>query len=519
MTAFPGQKTFLDLFPAPEFLLLSTVGVSITDADTKLVQLRREILGDGFKLARSSKADNPKGAVESGLINNPDVLGAVLKNLTSPYGIRYVHASLPEEKTYLFTTRINWVPPEGLKDAVAFIIEENAPVTLAESVFDFEIIKEDERAGEIHLTVSVVPQSVVNAYVTLFESVGITPISFDLESQAIARAVIHRGDKRPHLIINLSLNKTGFYVVADEVVQFSTTPAYGIGEDESYPSLNDLKAEMRKVLAFWNARIDKSGQPGKKIEKILLTGLGGNKTEFVEKLMSESDIPYAPADVWLNMSPSRSHVSGMPFDESLSYASAIGLVLPKDRKNIFKLLTEEEKQKVVHKYAMHRAVVMLSAFIFVLVAGIIGLLPSYVLSNARQNEALARTRIVNSPGQIDNELALQAWLKETNQKLQVLSPALDTDRPSSFVERVLNQKVVDVRVTGFSWTRVKDKITLSVNGIALDRQALITFEDKINSSGYFSEVALPISNLAKDRDIDFQIKFSPAPPMSPTQTP
>ncbi|MDO8589926.1 MAG: pilus assembly protein PilM [bacterium] len=519
MTALLGQKTFLDFFPAPEFLLLSTVGIVITDTDTRLVQLRREILGDGFKLANSSQAANPAGAVEAGLINNPDALGAVLKKLALPYGIRYAHASLPEEKTYLFTTRINWVPPEGLKDAVAFIVEENAPVSLSESVFNFEIIKEDEHADEINLAVSVVPKNVINAYVELFESVGITPISFDLESQAIARAVIHRGDKRTQLIVNLSLRKTGFYIVADEVVQFSTTPAYGIGEDESYPSLNDLKAEMRKVLAFWNARTDKSGKPEKKIEKVILVGLGGSKTEFVEKLMSESDIPYAPADVGLNMSPSRSHVSGIPFDESLSYASAIGLVLPRGRKDMFKLLTEEGGHKVAHKYAMHRAVVMLSAFIFVLVAGIIGLLPSYVLSNARQNEALERTRIMNSAGQIDNESVLQAWLKEMNRKLRILSPALDMDRPSAFIERVLDQKATGVRVTGFSWIRAKDKVTLSVNGITLDRQALITFEDRINSSGYFSEVTLPISNLAKDKDIDFQIKFSPALPTPSAQTP
>jgi len=116
-----GQKTFLDLFPAPEFLLLSTAGIAVTDTDTKFVQLQREIFGDGFKLANSSKIDNPQGIIESN----------VLKKLSSRYGIRYAHAVLPEEKAYLFTTTIGWVPPLGLKDAVAFIIEENAPVSLA----------------------------------------------------------------------------------------------------------------------------------------------------------------------------------------------------------------------------------------------------------------------------------------------------------------------------------------------------------------------------------------------------
>ena len=108
----------------------------------------------------------------------------------------------------------------------------------------------------------------------------------------------------------------------------------------------------------------------------------------------------------------------------------------------------------------------------------------------------------------EDDALLQAWLEETNRKLQVLSPTLDTDRPSDFIEKILDQRVAGIIITGFSWVKVKDKITLSASGVATSRQSLITFGNRINASKDFSEVALPISNLAKDRDIDFQIKFS-----------
>lgn len=331
MTAFVRQKTFLDFFPVPEFLLLSTTGIVITDEATRFVQLRKEVFGDGFELAHATKVDNPKGLVESGLVNNPKELVPILKKLSLHYGIHYAHATLPEEKAYLFTTTIGWVPPLGLRDAVAFIIEENAPISLAESIFDFEIVRKDREAGEIKIAVSVLQKSVVNAYIELFESADIIPISFDIESQAVSRAVLHRTDKRPHLIINLSLNKTGFYVVEEEVVQFSTTLTYGVSEDDSYPSLDDLKGEMHKVLTFWSARTDKSGNPEKKIEKIILCGVGANKKDFVEKLISGCDIPAVLADVWLNTFSKRNHTTEIPFDESLGYASAIGLALPRRR--------------------------------------------------------------------------------------------------------------------------------------------------------------------------------------------
>src|SRR3972149_4403652 len=227
------QKTLLDLFPVPEFLLLSTTGIVVKDTDTRFVRLRRKIFGKGFELAHASKIDNPKGSVESGLINNPDELANVLREFSSHYGVSYVKAILPEEKAYLFTANIGQVSPEGMKDAVAFIIEENAPVALAESVFDFEVVGEDLGTGEMRVAVSVLPKNIVGAYEALFESAGITPISFDLESRAIARAVIRKGNRQPILIINLSTKKTGFYVVEKEVVQFSTMLAYSLAVDDS----------------------------------------------------------------------------------------------------------------------------------------------------------------------------------------------------------------------------------------------------------------------------------------------
>lgn len=315
----------------PGFMLLSMTGISITDDDTRFVELKRGLFGDGFELVHASKNANPKGAVESGLIISPQNLAPVVKRLSEHYGVSYARIVLPEERAYLFTTTIDWVPPEGLRDAVAFIIEENAPVSLAESVFDFEIINSDQKSGEIKLAVSVIPKDIVKSYESFFESVDITPISFELESQATARAVVHREDKRPQLIVNLSLKKTGFYVVEGGVVQFSTTPVFGIGADGAYANLADLRAEMRKVITFWNVRTDKHGRPGKKIEQIVLCGHGAGDAVFVAKFMEGSEVGHQLADVWLNLSSSRDHTPPIPFEESLGYTPAIGLVLPHNK--------------------------------------------------------------------------------------------------------------------------------------------------------------------------------------------
>jgi len=100
MNVASRKKTFLDFFPVPEFLLLSSIGVVIKNTDTRFVQLRRKIFGDGFELVHASKVDNPKDAAESGLIDTPKELVLGLQKLSAHYNIRYVRASLPEEKSY-----------------------------------------------------------------------------------------------------------------------------------------------------------------------------------------------------------------------------------------------------------------------------------------------------------------------------------------------------------------------------------------------------------------------------------
>lgn len=327
MNALKRHRNFFDFFPVPDFLLLATSGVAITDEGIKFVQLRRNSENKELELVHVGDVGLPSGVVEEGFIHKKEELVKALKELSSKYGIHYVRASLPEEKTYLFTATIDDVAPENLRDAVAFIIEENAPVSLADSVFDYEVLEKKEGRLEIKVVVSVLSKKVVDAYTDIFVSAGMMPVSFDIESQAIARATVLEGDMKPQLIINLNKNKTGLYVVEDGVVQFSLTPSLGSQGEGSYPDLNDLRSEVKKLFTFWNTRLDKNGIAGKKIEKVLLVGPGAANKDFVNNLMFGTGVEYSWANVWINVFSFSHFVPEMPFEDSLSYATATGLAL------------------------------------------------------------------------------------------------------------------------------------------------------------------------------------------------
>lgn len=177
---------------------------------------------------------------------------------------------------------------------------------------------------------------------------------------------------------------------------------------------------------------------------------------------------------------------------------------------MFKLLTEEEKKKVSGEYGARRGVIIMFSLTLVLVTGLIGLLPSYVLSSARHKELAERARVLNISFE-SSESEHEAWLSKINQKLRLLSPELDADRPSDFIEKVIEERGTGISISRFSWNKTDDGTVLSVDGVAATRQDLIAFEARISGSGHFSGVVLPVSDLARDRDIDFSITFSPMP--------
>lgn len=320
---------FSDLFPTPRFLEMREAGVSISERVVRYVSFRPGSNGE-LILVKNGEIPLDEGVISSGEVMDKQKLANALSKLRKEHGIRFVSATIPEERSYLFTTSVEKVSYEDLDDAVAFTIEENAPVSLADSLFAFEMI---DKKDEFGVAVSVLPISVAEEYIDAFELAGITPISFDIESQAIARALVKRGDDRSHLIIYLGKRKVGFYLVHDEVEQFSSIQSIDLsGSAVSPEAMQALKAELRKFFSFWSAKHEENGMPNQKVEHIIIGGPGASDEKVVASIMSDIETPYSVANVWTNVCSLEKHLPQIPFDVSLSYAATIGTALKRGKK-------------------------------------------------------------------------------------------------------------------------------------------------------------------------------------------
>lgn len=312
-----------DLFPTPQFLTLTDAGVSISERTVRYISFKPG-KKDELHIEYSGEIPLPEGVVSAGEVRDKQRLAEVLSKLSKEKGLRFVRATVPEERAYLFTTSIDRVPYKDLKDAVAFIIEENAPVSLSKSIFSFEVL---DKQDDFKVAVSVLPTDVAESYMETFEMAGLTPVSFDIESQAIARSLVKKEDERSHLIIYLGHNRVGFYLVSDEVVQFSSTLSIDVADSENPEVVRSLKSEIRKFFSFWSSKFELSALPNQKVERIIIGGPYAKDEKLVSSIMSDVETPYALGNVWVNVCDIEKRLPDMPFETSLAYAAAIGAAL------------------------------------------------------------------------------------------------------------------------------------------------------------------------------------------------
>lgn len=357
------RENRFDLFKylrIPRFLEMPAIGIDISDGAVRFVELMKD--GPRFIPHRCGEKKLSPGIVVSGSVIKEDELIKVLTSIAKEEGYKYVKASLPETKAYVFNTTIPEVPEADITEAITFRIEDNAPISASEAIIDYTIIGTNEK-GEIEVSVTAVQESVVRQYIDMYERAGLIPRSFELESRAIARALVSETDTHTNLIVHIGENRTVFSIVRMGVVRFTSTLHVGssnltdaIGrslsvdqksaeelktKDSRYNGSNDkvfesisnalssIKDEVNKLSMYWFTH-KAVGTPGiQKIDEVILSGKDSTISGVHEYMSRNIKIPVRIAEAWAACFSYNDIIPNMSAEDSLDYVTAIGLSLPK----------------------------------------------------------------------------------------------------------------------------------------------------------------------------------------------
>ncbi len=356
-----SQSAFFNLFPPPTFLTMPSVGVDVSDRSVKFVELTATKIGRVPE--RFGNVPLAEGGVVSGVIQNPDTLRAGLEGIKKKYGFQFVRASLPEQQAYVFTTTVPFTRDDSqLDQMIEFKLEENVPLAPNEAIFGYDVLStEESEEGDMDIAVTVYPEASVRRYIEVFEEAGLTPLSLEIESQAIARSVIKRGEHAAHLIVDFGETRSGLAIVSNELLSFTTTlevpgrklteaiMAHGAVDSQEIARIKNeegirtrggtavheslmavitkLTDEVDRHYRYWESIAEKEMHNNKKIKKVLLCGGNANLAGLPEYMTSVLKLPVERANVWINAFSFEDSIPQIPFEHSLSYATAIGLAL------------------------------------------------------------------------------------------------------------------------------------------------------------------------------------------------
>jgi len=352
------QNSFYKLFPPPRFLEMPAIGLDISDESIHFLELSPG--KGGFVVKNFGEKKIPKEIIKSGEIKDTEKLSKILSNIGSKFSSNFINVSLPEQRAYLLKLRIPKIKRSEIRSSLELQLEDNVPISAGEAVFDYDIIEEREK--DIEVVLSVFPSDIIESYINVFKSVGLVPLSFEIESQAIARSVVPYGDNGTFMVVDFGNTRTGISVVSEEIVRFTSTIDIGGSaisksieklmsvspekaeeikkergitknkeDNELFLTMMSivgvLKEEINKHYIYWHTHKDQYGIKRPKIEKIILCGGDANLIGLPEYLSSGLHTPVELANVMANVNSFERYIPQIDFNKSLRYATSIGLAL------------------------------------------------------------------------------------------------------------------------------------------------------------------------------------------------
>ena len=351
------------MFPVPRFTALRGGGLEVSDHSVKHLVLKKVhsySSTSSFRLASFGSERIPEGVVSGGEIHNPEALRAILMRVREKMGQPFVDVSLPEQKGYVFQVSFPVSEDLSLRHAITFLLEERVPLSASDTTFDYEIMPESS-SREIKVTVTAFPRKLVELQHDILREAGFRPLSFEMESQAAARALVPP-DGKTRMIVDFGDTRTSVSVVGGGIVRFTTSldigggslqsalqKALGVDAEEAdrlkneqgilalnqgnpvaealISTLSALRDEIGRRFAYWHTHATEENREASTIEEILLIGGNANLRGFSDYLEQSLRVPVRQPNVWGNLCTFDSYVPPIERTESFRYATVVGLAL------------------------------------------------------------------------------------------------------------------------------------------------------------------------------------------------
>lgn len=177
----------------------------------------------------------------------------------------------------------------------------------------------------------------------------------------------------------------------------------------------------------------------------------------------------------------------------------------------YTLLPEGEIRLLRKEYRFRLFVVALFFISISILIGVTSLIPSYIISRTEQNRILLE---VNEMKKERESKGINQIDKDFSSTQSIINRMASMGSPTSFsdsVERIGAYRVNGISIHSFDMSYSLNNSTTTnvvIQGKAISREALVSFKKKLESDASFKNINLPISDLAKSKNIEFSLRMN-----------
>ncbi len=359
-------RSFLSrIVPPPSYITLPSVGVDISDTSMKYVGFEPTLRQHKTRLLKFwGDIEIPANSLDRGDVTNPKQLAEALKEFKQMTQANFIRVSLPEERAYIFETELKQnVPLKEIQSLLEFRLEENVPIAARDTIFDYDFLPSENINKTIRVVVAAYQRNTIMAYYEACLAADLTPISFEVEAQAMGRAVVPSSLTDTVMLVDFGKTRTGVGISKAGVLLYTSTIDLGGGQLSSVmrrvlgdntaeaeltkikntqglirgvddtkiydcliPTISVIKDEIATRMQYWHTR-EGNRASERRIKKIILCGGSANLKGLPEYMTEALGVPCIRGDVWENAFRSDLIVPPIEKNYSYGYATAIGLAL------------------------------------------------------------------------------------------------------------------------------------------------------------------------------------------------
>lgn len=337
------------------------IGIDISRQSMKIVRLSND---RERRLLAHCWHDVPAGLMERGVVHDEQTMRQIVQEAFAQCNLSgrtadTVVASIPETESFLRVIEIPKMDESEVTEAVQWEVAQHIPFGLENVYIDWQYVPRDdgeEGAGDRQeVLVGAAEKRVIDPLFSLLRSLDFDVGAFELESQAIVRALIspELRQRKGLLIVDLGGSATNVAVHDRGTVRFTASLQKGTDElhnvltpeeaaavtgapketieadadaiaQKLQPNFDRLVVEVHGVVEFYTG-LDSRHQ----VNEILLTGGGSNLPGLDHAFLRHfDDVHVQRGNPWVNILPSGKDIAlPMSIQQSVHFSTALGLAL------------------------------------------------------------------------------------------------------------------------------------------------------------------------------------------------